>query len=265
MCLLLACHPAAAREICHFAGTSDYEGRIAATTDISETAGLTTVDVTATLDATMMFWVHMHYLAEEISIWRDGELLSVAVNNRSFSNDRIIRQQWDAFSRTESSLQAHRVQAKTMADFRAVHPGFVQHWDPATFGEPWVQDFPAALPERRPDLDLSPLPKRLATPFAMAFYWVRRLPRSGQVFTIFLPGFKTDKLVDLAVTGTQNAGGMVWHVPLRTTWLNADPASSATAWTSPDGHLQKLAFEVHGTAGSARGLIEQQGCASRPQ
>ncbi len=217
-----------------------------------------------TFDATMMFWVHMRYLVEEVSTWRDGVLQSVAVNNRSFTGDRIIRQQWDAFARTAGSLQAHRVQAKTLEDFGRLHPGFVQHWDPATFGEPWVQDFRAAPPERRPDLDLSPLPDSLVTPFALAFYWVRRLPRSGQQVTVFLPGFKTDKLVDVAIAGTAAAGGMIWHVPLRTTWLSADPASGATAWTTPDGHLQKLAFEVHGTAGSGRGLIEQTGCALRP-
>jgi hypothetical protein len=218
------------------------------------------VDVTVIFDATMMVWVHIHYLVEEISTWRDGELLSVAVNNRSFTGDRTIRQQWDAFSRTATTLLAHRVQAKTLEDFRRLHPGFVQHWDRATFGEPWLQDFPAAPPERRPDLDLSPLPNHLSTPFAMAFYGVRHLSRSVQAVTVFLPGFKTDKLVDLAITPTPLAGGIVWNVPLHTTWLSPVAASSATAWTSPDGHLKKLAFELHGSAGSGRGQIEQQDC-----
>ena len=37
--------------------------------------------------------------------------------------------------------------------------------------------------------------------------------------------------------------------------------STATAWTSPEGHLLQLAFEVHEPGGSAHKLVHQDGCA----
>jgi hypothetical protein len=89
-------------------------------------------------------------------------------------------------------LQAERVQAKTLSDFQRQHPGFVQHWDPATFGQPWLHDYPSAPPERRIDLDLHDTPSlsALRSPLALAFYWVRWLPQTRQDVPVFLPGFK---------------------------------------------------------------------------
>jgi hypothetical protein len=49
-------------------------------------------------------------------------------------------------------------------------------------------------------------------------------------------------------------------VPLRYPALSATPESSATAWTAPDGHLLRLAFELHGARGSASGVIREEGC-----
>ncbi len=257
------CTPAAsAGEVCRFAGSSDYAGQIAVTTDVAAADGVTRVDVTVTFEATTLPWLHIHYLIEEISSWRAGEMESVAVNNRYFVGDRIVRQQWDEFRRGTDGLQARRVQAKTLDDFRLRHPGFVQHWDPAMFGRPWLDDYDSAAPERRPDLDLkgSPLPAGLRSPFAMAFYWVRWLSPGGQDVPVFLPGFKHDRLVDLPFAVADSAEGTAWQTPLRYPELSENPASTATAWMSADGHLQQLAFEVHLWRGSARGLIHQEGC-----
>jgi hypothetical protein len=87
-----------------------------------------------------MLWLRIHYLVEEISTWRAGEMERLAVNTRYLVGEHIVRQQWDTFQRSRGGgLLAHRVQAKTLADFRRRHPGFVRHWDPATFGSPWLQ------------------------------------------------------------------------------------------------------------------------------
>jgi hypothetical protein len=98
-------------------------------------------------------------------------------------------------------MRGERVQAKTLEDLHRRHPGFVQHWDPTSFGQPWLRDFPSAPPERRIDLDLhaSPLPPALRSPLALAFYWVRWLPRAGQDVPVFLPGFKGERLVEVPV------------------------------------------------------------------
>jgi hypothetical protein len=157
-------------------------------------------------------------------------------------------------------MRANRVQAKTLADFRLKHPGFVRHWDPATFGQPWLNDYPAASPERRADLDLKGVSPKLRSPLALAFYWIRWLPPGGQDVPVFLPGFKADKLVDLPITAAPWAGGTLWRTPLRYPALSETPTSTATAWTSPDGHLLQLAFDLHEPRGSARGLIRQTGC-----
>src|ERR1700733_2990405 len=99
-------------------------------------------------------------------------------------------------------MRGYRVQAKSRTDFQRRHPGFVQHWDPTTFGQPWLDAYSAASPERRADLDLatSPVSSNLLSPLALAFYWVRWLPPGGQDKAVFLPGFKADKLVDVPIT-----------------------------------------------------------------
>jgi hypothetical protein len=261
-----AAAPSSAREVCRFAGITDHAGRAAVTTDVSAAEGLTRVDVVVTFEATTMLVVPIRYLIEEVSTWRGGELESVAVNNRYLFAGRIVRQQWDEFRRGTTGLEAHRVQAKTLADFQARHPGFVQHWDPGTFGMPWLPDYQAAAPERRPDLDLggAELPAGLRSPFAMAFWWVRWLPRGGEEVPVFLPGFKADKIADLPIAGAPADGGMRWRVPLRYKAFSENQASTATARTSADRRLLEIAFEVHGTAGSARGLIREAGCDGAP-
>ena len=257
---------ASAAEVCRFAGTTDYHGHVAVTTDVTAMDGVTRVDVAVRFAATTSFWLPIQYLVEEISTWRAGTLESVAVNNRYLVAGHIVRQLWDVFQRGTDGLQARRVQGKTLGDFRLKHPGFVQYWDPATFGRRWLQDYPSAPPERRADLDLrgSPLPSGLRSPFAMAFYWVRWLPHGGDDVPVFLPGFKADRLVDLTVTAAASAGGMLWQAPLHYSALSDRPVSTAMAWTSPDRHLLRLAFELHGSRGSARGQIDQEGCDGDP-
>lgn len=259
-------HDALAGEVCRFAGTTDYDGHVAVTTDVSATEGLTRVDVAVTFEATGMGWFGVHYLMEEISTWRAGEIQSVAVNSRYLLGEHIVRQQWDDFQRGPGGLQGRRVQAKTLDDFRLKHAGFAEHWDPVTFGRPWLRDYPSAGPERRPDLDLmgAPLPSGLRPPLAMAFYWVRFLPPGSQDVPVFLPGFKANRLAELPVMAAPWADGVLWQTQLRHPSLSESPASTATAWVSPDRHLLQLAFELHLWLGSGRGLIRQQGCEGAP-
>jgi hypothetical protein len=257
---------ASAGEVCRFAGITDYAGHVGVTTDVAAADGITRVSVAITFESTTMFWPHIHYLLEEVSTWRAAELESVAVNSRYLLGSHIVRQQWDDFQRGADGLQARRVQAKTLSDFRRRHPGFIQHWDPATFGQPWLPDYQSASPERRADLDLkgSPLPSGLRSPLAMAFYWVRWLPRAGEDVTVFLPGFKSERLVDLPIAATASSDGTLWRAPLHYSGLSERPTSTATAWTSPDGHLMRLAVELHGSRGSAEGMIHQEGCEGVP-
>jgi hypothetical protein len=261
---------ASAREVCRFTGTTDYSGRVAIVSDVTSSGSVTTVDVTVTFEAKPHFWLPVRYLIQEISTWRAGELQSVAVNNRYLVAGMVIRQLWDDFQRTpdgnqSGGMQGRRVQGKNVGEFRQKHPGFARHWDAAVFGQPWLQDYPAAPPERRADLDLGPpLPPGLRSPFAMAVYWVRWLPRGGETVPVFLPGFKADKLAQLPVTGTAAADGMHWQAPLNYFALQDGAPSTAIAWTSPDQHLLQLTFDVHGAQGSARGSIHQDGCDGEP-
>lgn len=255
------CAAAASTEVCRFSGTTSHDGHVAVTAAVDTNGGVTKVDVELAFDATWLFWIHFRYLVEEISVWRDGRMESLAVNTRYLVGSRIIRQQWDAFQRSPDGLQAQRVQAKTLADFRRRHPGFVQHWDPASFGSPWLQDYPGASPERRADLDLksATLPDGLSSPLAMAFYWIRWLPRGGDEVPVFLPGFKADKLVTVPV-GPATSGGAQRQAVLRYPVLSKTPASTATAVTAPDGRLLQLAFEVHEPRETARGMVQNTGC-----
>jgi hypothetical protein len=257
---------ASAHEICRYAGTTDYDGQVAVTTDVTEADGTTRVDVAVTFEATSMLFFRLRYLVEEISLWRGGELRELAANTRSFLGGRVTRQVWDDFRRQPGGLLAWRVQAKSSEDFRRLHPGFAAHWDPQSFGQPWQQDFAAAPPERRPDLDLraASLPVGLRSPLALAFYWVRWLPRRGADVPVFLPGFKHDLLVDLPVTTTHQEDGTLLRAELHHSALSSSPPSTATAWISGKGLLQRLAFDLHAQAGSGSGLIMARGCEGTP-
>jgi hypothetical protein len=201
---------------------------------------------------------------EEISLWKSDRLQSVAVNSRYIVDSHIVRQEWDVFDLGPDGLQALRLQGKTLDDIRRKYPAFVGHWDPASFGQPWIQDYRLANAQRRPDLDLPATSVRpdLRSPLALAFYWSRRIPGNGQVATVFLPGFKKDKRVDLTIVaaepprdGQQLWQASVWYPALSTTY-----ASTAKVWVSMDGHLLQLAGTVQGANYTAYGVIRQEDC-----
>lgn len=270
--VLLMLTPLAARaETCRFTGTTSYDGRLAVRTGAAQVDGLLTLDVTVEF-AVHAWMTDYRYLGQEITTWSVGEgqgatLRSVAVNQRSLADGSIKRQQWDVFTRNGTRLEGYRVQAKSLADFRQRHPGFVAHWAPAGFGQPWLADFPRAGAERRPDLDLPA--GDVQTPLAVAFYWSRFLPPGGGAVSLILPGFKRDKQVSLSfgpatLPGTHpimpNEGWRRWSTPLRHPALDTRPASLATAWVSPDQHLLQLGFDVHTGWASGKTILHAEGC-----
>gem|GEM_PF-1479819 len=259
--------PAHATELCRFSGTTDYAGHVTVTTKAATAGGVTRVDVAVAFEATTAIWFHIRYLVEEISQWRDGALQRLDTNTRTIMDGRVTRQQWDDFEPHAGGLQAYRVQGKTLAQFARQFPPFARHWDLASFGTQWLSDYAAAPPQRRPDLDLTAVPPNatVRSPFAMAFYWVRFLPPGARPVSVFLPGFKADKLADVALAPAPGSGGRVWRAVLHHAYLRAAPASTAVARISPDGYLQVLAFEFHSTAGSARGVVHAAGCSGTAQ
>ena len=250
--------PARAAEVCRYAGTTSYSGRAAVQAEVSEAQGVTTVDVTARLDAKYLVFWNVQYLAEEISTWRAGELQSVAVNNRTLINGRPSRQQWDVFTRGSDGLAASRVQSRSLSEFQRRHPAFASHWDPGRFGQPWLPDYPAAQPERRTDLDLagSAIPPRTRTPYALAFYWSRFLPDAPGTVPVFMPGWKRDARLDAEAAP---AGPGRWRMALRHPGPDAGP-SSAEAVVSADHQLQRLSFDVRAAAGSGQGWVDRTEC-----
>jgi hypothetical protein len=260
------CGIASADEVCRFTGSTDYAGHLGVTTAVASAGDDTTVDVVAAFDSSSMLLFGVHYRLEELSIWHGDQLENVAVNSRYLLGHRIVRQQWDEFQRTADGMRAERVQAKTLADFRRRHPGFIQHWDPATFGQPWLHDYRSAPPERRIDLDLhaAPLPRALRSPLALAFYWVRWLPRTRQDVPVFLPGFKADRLIQVPIAPASVGVGTEWRAILHYPSLSQSQSSTASALVSPDGHLLRITFELHTAYGSGRGEIVQQGCEGAP-
>jgi hypothetical protein len=260
------CGIAWATEVCRFTGNTDYSGHVAVTTAVTASGDRIMVDVATAFNSVSMFLFGVHYLLEEVSTWHGAQLESVAVNSRYLLGHHIVRQQWDDFQRAADSMQGERVQAKTLADFQRRHPGFVQHWDPTTFGQPWLHDYPSAPPERRIDLDLhgAPLPPALRSPLALAFYWIRWLPHAKQDVPVFLPGFKRDSLVDVQVAAAPSGESTVWRTVLRYPSLSERDPSTASALVSPDHHLLRIAFELHTVYGSGRGEITQEGCDGSP-
>jgi hypothetical protein len=263
LALLLLLVPGLARaaEVCRFEGTTSHDGRVAVNTAVSGDGDSITVDVTVALSMSAWFpdW---KYLGQEISTWRAGELQSLAVNARTVADDRIKKQQWDLFVRGPRGFEAYRVQAKTLADFQRLHPGFIRHWALASFGQSWIQDYRAAPPERRPDLDLpaSSVAPGLRSPLALAFYWSRFLSPVAGVAPVFLPGFKRNARTELDFgPALQGEGWQRRQAPLRHPGLGRAP-SSVAAWVSPDHYLLQLAFDVHASAGSGEAVIRALGC-----
>ncbi len=256
----------AAADMCRFAGTTEPTGQISVRADVTARDGAIRVDVAAVYHTTTLFWIDVQYMVEEVSVWRAGRLETVGANTRYLLGGKVIRQTWDVFRRDRDALRGYRVQGKVLADFGSKFPGFVQHWDPANFGQPWLDDYQTAPPERRADLDLdSPPPSEgRLTPLAFAFYWIRWLPPGHRNVSVFLPGFKADKAVDLPIRAEDSAGGTLWQMPLRYRALNAAQASTATVRLSPDRHIQQLAMDVHALRGSGTGLLTQQGCQGTP-
>ncbi len=260
LCTALA-QPCAA-ETCRFTGTTNYAGHVSVITTAEAVGDTTRVDVTLRFEATTALWLHLHYLVEEISQWRNGVLLRLDANTRYVFAGHVVRQQWDDFQQTRGGLQALRIEGKRPAQFRRHYPRFARYWDLATFGQDWLDAYASAGPDRRPDLDLSRLPQLppVQSPFALAFYWLRFLHPGARRAQVFLPGFKADKLADVAMTANVAGHGMLWHAALHHAYLSAAPPSFATAQISPDGHLQTLSFELHGAAGSGSGSLREAGC-----
>lgn len=254
----VAASTAPAAEVCHYAGKTSYSGHAAVRTEVSEARGLTTVAVTARLDAKAWWLWSIQYLAEEISTWRAGELQSVAVNNRYSAYGQVKRQQWDVFVRGPDGLLASRVQSKSLSEFRRRHPAFASHWEPGRFGETWLPDYAAAQPERRPDLDLAraAMPPQTRTPYALAFYWSRWLPAAGGTVPVFMPGWKRDARLDAQAA---SAAPGRWRMVLQSPALGAAP-SSAEATVSADHKLMRLSFDVHAAAGRGQGWLDQTDC-----
>jgi hypothetical protein len=237
---------------------------VSVATTSTRSNGETTVDVAARVDARMFGIVDWQYLYEEIGVWRDDALQTIGVNHRYAIEGSIRRQQWDVFRRGPDGLAAWRVQAKTLGDFREKHPGFVRHWDPATFGQPWLEDYPSAPPERRADLDLpkTSMPPGLGTPLLMAFFWVRWAGERERTVPLFLPGFKRDDRVDVQVTpmGVESDGSMHLRSSVRHPRLSETKVSTGDAWISPDHRLLRVTFDARSDHASARGELRLDGC-----
>jgi hypothetical protein len=212
--------------------------------------------------------IDWRYLYQEIGTWRGGELQSVGVNHRYSLAGSIRRQQWDLFNRTPAGMMAYRVQAKTLADFEAKHPGFVRHWQPSSFGQPWLPDYASAQPERRADLDLpaAAMAPGLGTPLTLAFYWVRWSGPQDRTVPVFLPGFKKHSRADVRVQslGVEANGLLHLRSTVRHPQLSETEVSTGDAWVSPDHRLARVTFDAHGDHGSAQGDLRLDGCQGDP-
>jgi hypothetical protein len=261
---MVAAHPVQAAESCDYAGTSSYDGRLSVRTIASGAGKNRTVDVLASVSATSLWLLPWRYWTEERSTWRNDGITSVAVNNRYEFSGRVIRQNWDVFTLGPSGLMAQRVQAKTAQDFARLHPGFVSHWDPATFGMPWLQDYASAPPERRGDLDLpeAQRPANVGSPLALAFYWVRWMPVTARTLPVFLPGFKRDARIDVAISylGVDANGLHHFHSAVRHPQLSMEQLSTGDAWITSDHRLDRVSFTARGSRGTAHGELRLERC-----
>ena len=267
MALCLA-PPAWSAETCRYVGTASHAARMTVDTVASTVNGETMIDVTARIDARSLGIISLRYLHQEISLWRGGELRLAAVNHRYSLGGSIKRQQWDVFTRGPDGMLAYRAQAKTLGDFQARHPRFVRHWETASFGQPWLNEYAQAGAERRADLDLpgNAMPPGTGTPLAMAFHWVRWANPDGHAVPVFLPGFKHDARADLPVSLVAVEADGTRHVRLtaRHPQLSTAEPSTGDAWIDAHRRLLRVAFDAHTRQGGARGMVDLERCAGNP-
>ncbi len=128
--MVLATRAAYAAETCRFAGSTDFAGHAEVTATAAAAGGLLRVQVLARFDGRWLMVLRIRHLLEETSVWRAGQLQSVAVNTRDILNDRPTRQQWDIFRRTPQGFQAHRIEGKRADEFSRKFPLFAAHWNP---------------------------------------------------------------------------------------------------------------------------------------
>jgi hypothetical protein len=265
---LLAGHPVWAGETCRWTGTTSYSGRADVEAKSTTARGETTIDVTARVAARSFGVISWQYLYQEIGIWRNGALRQVAVNHRYSVAGVVRRQQWDVFDRSPSGMIAWRAQAKTLSDFQVKHPGFVDHWGLASFGEPWLADYPAARPERRADLDLTAdaMPPDLGTPLALAFHWIRWAGQESRTVPVFLPGFKHDKRTDIRTVSLGIGAGGLLHLraEVRYPGLSKTEPSTGDAWISTDHRLVRAEFDARSDRGNAQGALRLDACTGDP-
>jgi hypothetical protein len=255
-------YDAASAEVCQFTGTTDPSGTISVISSVETANGVTKVDVSATYDTTAYLFFHVHYLVNEITLWQGDQLQTIGINTRYLLGSHVIRQTWDVFHRDNASMRGYRVQGKTLADFERKHRGFVRYWDPTTFGRPWLDNFEAAVPERRADLDLvrSASSPKLQTPFAFTFYSIRMLRPGAAEQTIFLPGFKGEKLLTLPLTSSRSNAGVVWQAIIKYSNFSTTEVSTVTANIAPDRHLKWIEMDLHDKRVDAKGALTLQSC-----
>jgi hypothetical protein len=259
-------HRVVAEEVCRYSGPTDYSGVATVETRASKTSRGMMIDATARVNARSLGIIDWRYLYQEIGIWRDGELQEIGVNQRYSVLGSIRRQQWDVFHRTPEGMQAYRVQAKTLVDFQKNHPNFARHWDPASFGQPWLPDYPTAQPERRADLDLpaASMPHGLGAPLLMAFFWARWAGERETTVPLFLPGFKRDARINVTVVPGTDGKLTHLHASVRHPRLSETNISTGDAWVSADHHLMRVTFDAHAQHGSAHGALNLVGCQGDP-
>jgi hypothetical protein len=265
---VLLAQAARAEEVCRYSGTTDYSGHAVVETRAAPTPDGVKVDVTANVTARELGLLDRRYLYQEIGIWRGGELREIGVNHRYSVLGVMRRQQWDLFHREQAGLQAWRLQANSRGDLEKKFPSFAAHWDPASFGQPWLTDYVAAGPERRTDLDLPAdrMTRDLGTPLQMGFYWIRWAGVRDRTVPLFLPGFKHDPRVDVSVSPIGDAPPGLVHLrsTVRYARLSETRVSIGDAWISNDHHLQRVTFDARTDRTSAHGELRLDACQGEP-
>jgi hypothetical protein len=257
-----------AEEVCRYSGTTDYSGHVVIETRAATTPDGVKVDVTANVAARQLGLIDWRYLYQEIGVWRGGELREIGVNNRYSVLGVMRRQQWDLFHRGQAGFQGWRLEANSRGDLEKKFPRFAAHWDPTSFGQPWLADYAASGPERRADLDLPAdrMTRDLGTPLQMGFYWIRWAGAHDRTVPMFLPGLKHDTRVDVNVAPVGDAPPGLVHLrsTVRFAHLSDTRASIGDAWISNDHHLRTVTFDARTDHASAHGELRLDACQGEP-
>lgn len=272
--------PTQSHEICDYTGTSNLNGKATVQTEFTRN------DDTMTVKAIVQFSGNLGPLKKAIMIdetlvfdARTGETIKAERNQRDIgcippNGQECIRSTWDELkyswgaTEAQNQLSTWRIVGKDGKSFASAYPKFAKYWPLNTFAQPWFQDFYAAEPKERRDLDVNGFDHTLITPIVSSFFLSRYLdPNKDKDMSVLVHVWEGDKEVAEVTPAkfdydTSRAGSTVVRTGVTFGEFKSPKNKPSILELDSVAHQIKLVtfFLAHPMVGEIKGTIKPVGC-----